>query len=305
MGKNVSKSAFGSSRRPGGGVFVRAAGVTGMDGNQNPNQNPSAPFAQMPAPPKKRRRWLRRLVLISLVVLLLALPAGCAVYLTMSPTNSLELPWSIGFRTGVEMGPGAESSWDGGPQELYDTPEESWRESGRFQGGEFLSEPLAVEEDEDSVAILYFYDLGPEEGDKMEFNVVRMEKRDGRYAAPSKFGTYAFVDTDMASDGKYLYETVEAKTAFYIFDRLTDNLPEPAQGFQYFGVSTDPDIGELSVLGEHPTGVVDYSYEGETYYFWYYDGLDIARYLASRDDFSFDGFTAAQLIDVLRIEGPR
>ena len=106
----------------------------------------------------------------------------------------------------------------------------------------------------------------------------------------------------MASNGIYLYETIEAKTAFYIFERLTDNYPEPAQGFQYFGVSTDPNIGNLSILGEHPTGIIDYTYEGTTYYFWYYEGLDIVGYLASCDDFDFGGFTAAQLIEVLDIK---
>lgn len=261
---------------------------------------PCAPAPGQPA--RRRRRWP---IALALAALLLALPAGCAVCLTLEPTNSLDLPWSIGFRTGIELRPGAGSDGGGAPRELYDTPEESMRANGWFDGCEFMSEPLAVEEDDEHVAILYFYDLGPEHGDKLEFNVVRMEKRGGRYAAPPESGSYAFVDTDMASDGKYLYETVEAKTAFYIFQRMLDNLPEPAWGFQYFGVSTDPAIGGLSVLGEHPTGVVEYSYEGEDYYFWYYEGLDVTGYLGSREDFSYDGFTAAQLIDALRIEGPK
>lgn len=266
------------------------------------NENMNGNMPTVATPPRKKKKWPKRVVVIALIVFLLVTPAGCAVYFTMKPTNSLTIPWSVGFTSGVRTGPGAESGQEGDKQILYGTPDESLKANGWYDDCEFVSEPLAVEETDDSIAVLYFCDIGYYGKGELEFNVVRMEKKEGRYANPPKSGAYAFTDTNMADNGKYIYETIEAKTAYYLFNRLTDNYPEPAQGFQYYGVSTDPNIGNLSILGEHPTGIIDYTYEGTTYYFWYYDGLDIVGYLASRDDFDFGGFTAAQLIEVLDIK---
>lgn len=258
-----------------------------------------------PAPPKKKRRWLRRTVVIGSAALLLLSFVGCAVYLTLSPSDAIDHSHSFGFRVGVRSGPGADAGAED-PQEgaWYDTPEESMRADGWYDANcVFTSEPLAVEETDDSIAILYFFDLGHD--DKLEFNVVRMAKQDGRYSAPRKYGTYAYTDTGAESHGKWLYKTPEAKAAYYIIERIGDNLPpDPVKGFNYFGVSEDAGVKDMKVLGIRPTGVIPYAYEGQTYYFWYYEGLDVVGYLLSRDDFSLGGFTPRELIDVLGIEAP-
>lgn len=256
------------------------------------------------APPKRKRRWLRRTVVIGSAALLLLSFAGCAAYLTLSPSDAIDYNHSFGFRVGVRSGTGADAGAED-PQEgaWYDTPEESMKANDRLQSGSFLSEPLAVEETDDSIAILYFYDLGHD--DKLEFNVMRMAKKDGRYSAPRKYGTYAYTDTGADTGGKMLYKTPEAKAAYYIIERIGDNLPpDPVKGFNYFGVSEDAGVKDMKVLGIRPTGVIPYAYEGQTYYFWYYEGLDIVGYLLSRDDFSLGGFTTRELIDVLDIDEP-
>lgn len=260
------------------------------------------PFMEQELPVKKKK-LVKRMVVAMVVAMVVVLPASCAVYFTLRPRDAIDLPHSVGFRTGVRVGGGAEVGADA-PQKWYASPEQARKEAGYLGSCEFVSEPLAIEETGRSAAVLYFADKDTSTHDIMEFNVMRLEKKGGLYSAPQKSAAYAFTDTDMDSNGKYLYETVEAKTAFYLYQRFADNFPEPAEGFQYYGVSTDPGIAGLSVLGKHPTGVIDYAYEGTTYYFWYYEGLDVVGYLLSRDDFSLGGFTPRELIAVLGIEVP-
>jgi hypothetical protein len=68
------------------------------------------------------------------------------------------------------------------------------------------------------------------------------------------------------------------------------------------GYTTDPAIRNLTILGVAPTGIVEYPYQGQTWYIWYFDGLGAMDHLNDDPDFNFGRFTYGQLIDTLQID---
>jgi hypothetical protein len=67
------------------------------------------------------------------------------------------------------------------------------------------------------------------------------------------------------------------------------------------GYTTDPAIRNLTILGVAPTGIVEYQYQGQTWYIWYFDDLGAMDHLSDDPDFSFGRFTYGQLINTLQI----
>jgi hypothetical protein len=67
------------------------------------------------------------------------------------------------------------------------------------------------------------------------------------------------------------------------------------------GYTTDPAIQNLTILGQPPTDIIEFEYQGETWYVWYYVGLGAIEHLNTDPDFSFADFTYRQVVEVLEI----
>ncbi|AEB06149.1 hypothetical protein Corgl_0019 [Coriobacterium glomerans PW2] len=253
---------------------------------------------RVPAASHPRRRLGCRIG-CGVLLLLLALPVALTIRVLVTPSDATDRNISIGIRTATGGGPPAT---DGVDRRTYATPAEALRASGLFSEDRFVSDPLVLREDDTRASVMFFV-ASDKDGRWREFNVVRMERRDGRYVLPKGATSFSYVDTAMGGTDRY--PTPEAKAGNDIVNGFFDNTPTPAVGLQWFGASADPRVGEMTVLGRRPDGVVRHTYEGTDYYCWYYDDLDVIGALRSRRDFSFDNFTVGQIVRDLKITFPR
>ncbi|AEB06156.1 hypothetical protein Corgl_0026 [Coriobacterium glomerans PW2] len=252
-----------------------------------------------PGRPRRPGRRRARRIGCSVCLVVLALLAALAVYLTVKPIDATDLPMSIGI--GITRDDRGRQQPDPERERTYATPSDALRASDLLCEASFVSEPLLVRENDSQASILYF--CSPDrEGKMLVFAVTRMRRRDGRYAAPTEARLFSCVDTTM--EKKYRYPTPEAKAGYDIEESFFDNCPDPACGLQWFGASKDPRVGEMTILGKRPDGVVSYTYKKVTYYCWYYDDLDVIGALKARSDFDFGGFTIREIMDDLDITFP-
>ncbi|OUO91550.1 hypothetical protein B5F40_03720 [Gordonibacter sp. An230] len=241
---------------------------------------------------------------------LVAAAAALAAYLSTAPVDPSDLPRSMGTERGVRLGSGAQGSGGGSAgvgEAWYDSPDEAvWASLGKY---EFLSEPLAEKEDDEFLSQVFFLDLGEEHGGILQFAVETMRKSEGKFSLPVPYKRYAHVDLNMYSAyHNHDFSDEAVAVAQYLNECFFASLVADGTGedrfFKCFGVSRDPRIGELSILGERPDGVVEYGYGGQKYYFWYYHDPDFRRVLAEDPGFDFGGYTLAQVVEALEIEVP-
>jgi hypothetical protein len=233
-----------------------------------------------------------------IVVIILCSVVGLAgiflVYLVVHPISALNVPKSIGIRTVY----GGEATADQEEKLWFDSIEQAM-EGSDLSECVFISEPLLTFESDSEVSNLYFIEL---KNGRSEFIVFRFDKQGEQFSSATKT-PFASTDLSKLLDGKFLYETEDLKAAEHLTDRMSDNLVgAPPSCFQYFGVSEDPSVLTLTVLGREPTDIIEYEYEGVTYYFWYFDKADFAQYLLDHPDFDFGDFTLARVIKVLEIK---
>lgn len=244
-------------------------------------------------PPRRRRRWVRWVLLAALV--LLAAFVTLIVYVATAPYPAADLNRSIGTRSGVtNRVQSGEASW-------YASVDESIQAEATYEGVPFVSEPLMEVERDGIVSRLYFIES---DGDNHElgFSVLRFEEEEGLYSAPLHTAGFYGMNPGRDPGEKYFYEMEEE----WVADSLVTGLSLGGRySFSYAGASADPAVRGLTVLGMPPAGVVEYEYEGTTYYFWYYgEDADFYGYLEEDPDFDFGGFTIGQLVVELQIEVP-
>ncbi|WP_172633496.1 hypothetical protein [Coriobacterium glomerans] len=249
--------------------------------------------------PRSRRRRARRIgcsVCLVVLTMLLVPMVGTPIMASVDATDLL-IPTGIG----ITRGDRGRQQTDQGHERTYATPSEALRATGLLCEASFVSDPLLVRENDSQASVLYF--ISPDrEGKTLVFAVARMRRRDGRYAAPTEAPSFSCVDTAM--DKRYRFPTPEAKAGYDIEKSFIDNDPDPACGLQWFGASKDPRVGEMTVLGRRPDGVVSCTYKKATYYCWYYDDLDVIGALKARSDFHFDRFAVRRIMKDLDITFP-
>lgn len=253
-----------------------------------------------------KKKWYKRPVVLVALVLIAAFIGGCswvAYEVIFTPSSAVDIPRYRGERTAIshdsDNNSNAQENWFNTHEEVLD---------GIEYGLEalFISDPIVAKTSDDDVEyVLRFAVFDKNNVSGPGFLASGIRQQNGRYSYDSSISFFAEADLNGAFSTSYKYETEEIRVAEYI-DRSIDNISRSKTGtpFAYFGVSESPKIGEMTILGEHPEGIVEYAYEDITYYFWYYSELPILEYLLESDDFDFGGYTLREMIEVLEIKTP-
>ena len=131
-------------------------------------------------------------------------------------------------------------------------------------------------------------------------------KKDGEYSnlLESEF-TFSYSEPAQEYTPFAIYTfTPEEAATFYLTNQCSS---VDAQSISnsgvptYLGISDNPRINNLRILGKPPTRIIKSSVRGRTYYIWIYEGLDIRGVLLNTKGFTFGKFTYGQLIDILHI----
>lgn len=245
----------------------------------------------------KPKMSVKKKIVIGLLCLVLAgvlFFIGVIVQIAVTPRSALNVPSSMGYRTGVTS---IESENSGVDKTWYTTPRESLEVTEGFTDEEYLSETLFERAGKGKYLMANFYKTAK---GNTGFVMSRFEVQDGLYSSPLSPVSYTYTELRNKSD-RYTYETERERVVEHITSGMFDNLMPAGITYPYAGVSTYPTVKTLTILGMSPTDIIEYEYEGITYYFWYYD-FDFNTYLSEHKDFDFSDFTRAQLIDVLKIE---
>lgn len=260
---------------------------------------------QIPLSQSNKKKLWRRLVIIVILFVLILLIGGCSwlfYEVALTPSSPLDINRSRGTSTAIELNSAGSAQED--KREWFDAVEEAVLENEAPFERLFISESLMTVEAEDRIDALFFVEYDDNGTPFSEFVVYRFDKKDDKVAMQTGVAYYALTDLDIEFNSAYYYETEKERIAEYI-DQCIKNPSKPIDyPFANFGVSENPDIEEMTILGQHPDDVIEYTYGETTYYFWYYDNLPIQEYLLDHPDFSYDDYTLRQLIEVLEIEAP-
>ena len=240
----------------------------------------------------------------------LAAVAALVAYLATAPVDPSGLPRSMGVEFGVRLGSGAQGGGEareGAGGAWYGSPDEAVRGALAGKDCKLASGVLAEKSGSGMLSRVYLLELGD---GREQFAVVTMRAEGGRYSLLPGIGRWVYADLNMYSAYRgHDFSDEAVAVAQYLNECFFASLVADGTGedrfFKCFGVSRDPRIGELSILGESPDGVVEYGYGGETYYFWYYHDPDFRRILAEDPGFDFGGYTLAQVVEALEVEVPR
>lgn len=256
---------------------------------------------------QKKKRFTKRLITVILLVLVVLLIGGCSTvfYLVAcTPTSPLDINRYRGSSTSIDLSSeGPYSIQD--DREWFDSCKEAIASRKSSYEKIFMSDPIITVEKEERIDALHFAVFDDKGEPFSEFVVYRFDKQDEKVSIQTRASYYALVDLDERVGGSYYYDTEVIKIAEYVNQSIKELSSSPTGlPFAYFEVSESPDIGEMTILGTHPDDVIAYTYEECTYYFWYYNDLPIQEYLMESSEFTFDGYTLRQMIEVLQIEAP-
>lgn len=133
--------------------------------------------------------------------------------------------------------------------------------------------------------------------------VYTFEKRDGKYSNVvsgnliSLYPDYLWANYKFDLESTVAYD-IAMGSAIPTFS--TNSLPNDGAP-TYVGISLDPAVKNLRIMGRPPTEIVQFDVQGSTCYVWVYKGLDVAGYLKKSKDIGSGSFTLGKLIDVLDI----
>jgi hypothetical protein len=124
-----------------------------------------------------------------------------------------------------------------------------------------------------------------------KYSDIRYVSTNTRIWNPRNPGTSVLCNDDYVAE-----EIVNEATQCKAYEQGTNGQP------LYIGISDDPQIEHLRVLGQSPTKIITAQYQGQTYYIWYYLGSDFRQDLLSSPGFNFVDCTYGQIEQILQID---
>ena len=162
----------------------------------------------------------------------------------------------------------------------------------------YFKNELVKWEDDDAVTSVFC----AESDDDEMIRVYTFEKKDGKYSNCIRM--YAYELKNMIT-AKALINKAELdfdeQIALDLMSSIWLNQASYANdGVMIpYGLTDNEDIYNLTIMGEEPTDIISFDYNGKTYYFWYFDSEMIDEQIRDKAE---NTYTCIDVIDWVQIE---
>lgn len=181
--------------------------------------------------------------------------------------------------------------------EFYPTIEEALKLDEAKEGMKLSKEIHVFSGDDIEVHVV----LGKERGTRY-VNHYAVLKENGKVSGAIK-RDYIHIDKEYKGFGFNLQYTQTDVVGWSVIDSiLQENIFSYANNGNplYYGVSKEKDIRNLWIMGQSPSNIIPFEFDGKTYYYWYYDNLNLTKELTGKMNFS--DFTLNEMAELLDIK---
>jgi hypothetical protein len=274
--------------------------MTGKSGDEAMTNIPMSgyppPASSIAGQLKKNKRMSLVIVLVSVAVVLIAVFA-----FLMNPRSYGAESRSMGGDFSVDL-----NSWTDSTTHYYESYQEAIQKSNyEEQEGVWVDSDVLLRLESGNNVTLVFY--GHNRDGLTGLAGFYFEKHDDSYSEPCfsflqslskdfSFNSFPIIGYSGFSEPVQVADQIN-------FTLIIESALARSNGgrFAVVGLSDNSGILNLTILGQPPTKIVPFDVDGERFYAWYYDDIDMLQYLIDDPTFNFNSYTLDEMVEVLEI----